>query len=87
VDPRVEDYDAWLRDAGELRTLTADLLLGADPFVGQWFSKATLEELWSAHQQRRWDGAELLGRLLTLEMFHREVLGGARRLPAMSGRV
>jgi hypothetical protein len=69
------DYEGWLRSDQALRSFVDDHLLAKAPWVSRWVAADEIRRLVEA-QRAGWDGSELIGRLLTLELYRCEFGGG-----------
>jgi asparagine synthase (glutamine-hydrolysing) len=62
--------DYWFR--GELKSLTADLLLAPTARCHEFLRPESIQALWDAHQQRHYDHSARLWALVMLELWLRE---------------
>lgn len=65
--------DSWFRDG--LRDMAFDLLSGPSSFVGANFNRTAVQSLLSAHYAGQRDEQQRIWTLLSLEVWHRELVG------------
>src|SRR5439155_9331716 len=77
--------DSWFR--GELKSVTADLLLSPTAHCLAFFRPEAIEALWDAHQSHQYDHASRLWALVMLESWLREWAGPASQLQVSNSQV
>jgi asparagine synthase (glutamine-hydrolysing) len=77
--------DSWFR--GELKPLTADLLLSPSARCRTFFRTEAIQALWDSHQQRQYDHSARLWALVMLESWLREWSGSSSQFQAANPNV
>lgn len=65
------DYDEMIRTSPELRKKIVSILLDGWSEGSRWFNRQSLQFLLDEHMSRTGDFAEMLGRIFTVETWHR----------------
>ena len=65
------DYDDWMRNSKKLRRYIMDILLDERTLARPYFNKKCIKEIIDLHMCGKKNHSELIGRLLTFELWHR----------------
>lgn len=65
------DYNNWIRNNDELREYITGILLDERTINRQYFNKKSIQEILDLHMSGKKDNSELIGRLLTFELWNR----------------
>jgi asparagine synthase (glutamine-hydrolysing) len=65
------DYTNWIRNNDELRNYIVNILLDERTIKRAYFEKKNIQEIIELHMSGKKDYSELIGRLLTFELWNR----------------
>jgi len=68
------DYDDWMRENKKLREYILDILLDERTLARPYFNPNCIKEILDLHMSGKKNYSELIGRLLTFELWHRQFL-------------
>ena len=65
------DYDNWMRNDKKLRDYILNILLDKRTLERHYFNQKQIKEILDSHMNGEKNYSELIGRLLTFELWHR----------------
>lgn len=68
------DYDEWIRNSKKLRGYIMGILLDERTLARPYFNQKSIKEILDLHMSGKENHSELIGRLLTFELWHRQFL-------------
>ena len=68
------DYDEWMRNSKKLRGYIMGILLDERTLARPYFNPKCIKEILDLHMSGKKNHSELIGRLLTFELWHRQFL-------------
>ncbi|MCG7847968.1 MAG: asparagine synthetase B [ANME-2 cluster archaeon] len=68
------DYDNWMRDNKKLREYLLSILLDERTLMRPYFNTKCIKDILDLHMSGKKNYSELIGRLLTFELWHRQFL-------------